>query len=858
MQRSSDSDSAALAAERRCQPAADCQGRVPSLYPRSGPSSAFADLLWALEPATQEVGAAQIDSAAVVFPNTVRVLVRPVAGLGIVYRVQGTPLTPNAAVLSVTGAGQSVGNQLLFTFVGTATLGATYSFTVRASSSLQPGPTSAPVQLSIPQRPGTPRDLKVRSVAGAGNTSVVLADFLPPANNGGARIAAYRVTGRTKGKPDIVQSGQPTALRNGRLQLRLTSYTPLRQYGFSVAAQNPAGWGTDSKVVLFLAPLCVGDGLYGCTKDSHCCTAGYMCNRGLCQCSQKGGKCLSDASCCGGADGAAFCQRNSPADAYGTCQACIASSKFGCSDNTCCSDLMCLPGGAAKTCRCAPANSACISHDSCCKGATPLLCERSLESSEQGTCKNCIIRGRYGCGSTSNCCGANKCQQPSPFEDGTCQQCVAPTKSGCATSRNCCGSNLCQRDDLTSAVGTCESCVQPSLFGCARSSHCCDDNKCELQSSNATVGQCKECIPDSKYGCLSKAGCCTASRQCQKATEGARAGTCETCVAQNFFGCQTSADCCGGATCQKERATDQFGTCLPCVNDNKFGCTGSNSDGCCSDFMCQLSTNNARACLCSPLDATCLSKNSCCSNRVCQRTSPSDALGSCKTCVALAQSGCASASDCCTKTNFCQKENRLATTLGTCRTCVADDKLGCSTDADCCNAETPCNGGRCGCSRQGEVCSSANSCCQDGPVPMYCQKDGYLSALGTCQPCVANAKYGCNPLATDSCCDSTGIYSCSHGLGERTYACRKTLQAPCGLEDSPCQTEADCCEGNPELDLPPLYCARSQPLGRGTCKQCVNTKAHGCDTIDELSCCASGKPEKCTDNGKGGGTCLLA
>ncbi len=53
----------------------------------------------------------------------------------------------------------------------------------------------------------------------------------------------------------------------------------------------------------------------------------------------------------------------------------------------------------------------------------------------------------------------------------------------------------------------------------------------------------------------------------------------------------------------------------------------------------------------------------------------------------------------------------------------------------------------------------------------------------------------------------------------QTYCHTCRLQAPCGLEDSPCQTEADCCEGNPAVDQPPLYCVRATPLGRGTCKQ---------------------------------------
>lgn len=50
-----------------------------------------------------------------------------------------------------------------------------------------------------------------------------------------------------------------------------------------------------------------------------------------------------------------------------------------------------------------------------------------------------------------------------------------------------------------------------------------------------------------------------------------------------------------------------------------------------------------------------------------------------------------------------------------------------------------------------------------------------------------------------------------------TTACR--LSAPCSLEGMECQTEADCCEANPENDEPILYCARTQAGGSGTCQQ---------------------------------------
>ena len=106
---------------------------------------------------------------------------------------------------------------------------------------------------------------------------------------------------------------------------------------------------------------------------------------------------------------------------------------------------------------------------------------------------------------------------------------------------------------------------------------------------------------------------------------------------------------------------------------------------------------------CSPLNGACLAKSSCCNNSVCQRGALSDALGSCKAVRLLAlgggasgrllgaegrpsrhgltpssclvvpfplqsTTGCSSAAECCTKTNVCQKENKLPATLGSCRT----------------------------------------------------------------------------------------------------------------------------------------------------------------------------------------------
>ncbi len=50
----------------------------------------------------------------------------------------------------------------------------------------------------------------------------------------------------------------------------------------------------------------------------------------FCRCSLQGGKCISDASCCGGADDAVFCQRNNPTDKYGTCEVVSSDSHPAC------------------------------------------------------------------------------------------------------------------------------------------------------------------------------------------------------------------------------------------------------------------------------------------------------------------------------------------------------------------------------------------------------------------------------------------------------------------------------------------------------------------------------------------------
>lgn len=55
-------------------------------------------------------------------------------------------------------------------------------------------------------------------------------------------------------------------------------------------------------------------------SSQHCDPAALPCHL-ICRCSLLGDACISDASCCGGADDAFYCQRNSPTDKYGTCQA---------------------------------------------------------------------------------------------------------------------------------------------------------------------------------------------------------------------------------------------------------------------------------------------------------------------------------------------------------------------------------------------------------------------------------------------------------------------------------------------------------------------------------------------------------
>jgi hypothetical protein len=298
------------------------------------------------------------------------------------------------------------------------------------------------------------------------------------------------------------------------------------------------------------------------------------------------------------------------------------------------------------------------------------------------------------------------------------------------------------------------------------------------------------------------------------------------------------------------------------VQDNKYGCEdAAYSYSCCSDYLCQTTPSFDNACLCSALDGSCRTKASCCNNKhLCERGSQFEELGACKTCVEEDSWGCASVSDCCNKALFCQKENQELATLGKCNSCIDDEQYGCTDTEDCCNPYVTCNDGRCGCAKQGELCASEYSCCQDGTVPLYCQKDTYLSPLGTCQPCVANAKYGCNDQASDSCCDTTGNFACSLGLGGGLYLCRKTIQAACSIEDLPCTTEADCCPGNPDAAEPFLLCSRKTATGVGTCQQCVPTNYNGCDTWDELSCCKGLDlpPDVCTANNKGSGTCLAS
>ena len=58
--------------------------------------------------------------------------------------------------------------------------------------------------------------------------------------------------------------------------------------------------------------------------------------------------------------------------------------------------------------------------------------------------------------------------------------------------------------------------------------------------------------------------------------------------------------------------------------------------------------------------------------------------------------------------------------------------------------------------------------------PRPCLKACAHPPLGAVPQCVANSKYGCNDQATDSCCDTTGNYACSLGLGGGLYVCRKT------------------------------------------------------------------------------------
>ena len=111
---------------------------------------------------------------------------------------------------------------------------------------------------------------------------------------------------------------------------------------------------------------------------------------------------------------------------------------------------------------------------------------------------------------------------------------------------------------------------------------------------------------------------------------------------------------------------------------------------------------------------------------------------------------------------------------GTC--CVRMADSGCASQSDCCEEDGTaiCDAGRC-CApnRAPDSCEDAGDCCNTGATCLG----------GTC--CIALGDSGCTNLVGNDCCDSFGAVVCEAGK-----CC-----APTGLDDS-CFVDADCCDPN--------------------------------------------------------------
>lgn len=152
----------------------------------------------------------------------------------------GSPITgyevtaaPGGATCSTTGA--------LSCAVSGLTNGTAYTFTVRASNAIGPGPASAPSAPVTPATvPGAPT-----GVSAVGANTAALVSWAAPADNGGDAITSYTVTSAPDGR---------TCSTTGSLSCAVTGLLNGTAYTFTVRAANGVGTGPTSDASAAVTP----------------------------------------------------------------------------------------------------------------------------------------------------------------------------------------------------------------------------------------------------------------------------------------------------------------------------------------------------------------------------------------------------------------------------------------------------------------------------------------------------------------------------------------------------------------------------------------------------------------------------
>ncbi len=153
----------------------------------------------------------------------------------------GSPITGYTVTASPGGGSCATGGALSCTVSG-LTNGVTYSFDVRASSSVGQGPPSRPKVAAMPRTtPGPPTGV----TASAGNAAVAVS-WTPPAVDGGAPITGYSVT---------ASPGGATCATTTSTMCVVSGLTNSTAYTFTVRAANLAGQGTPSAPTASVTPL---------------------------------------------------------------------------------------------------------------------------------------------------------------------------------------------------------------------------------------------------------------------------------------------------------------------------------------------------------------------------------------------------------------------------------------------------------------------------------------------------------------------------------------------------------------------------------------------------------------------------